>query len=163
VEQFIESTVRSFALHAPADTLLVFKHHPMDRGYKDYSRLISDLARETGMNSRLFYVHDQHLPTMLQYARGVVVINSTVGFSSLDHSTPIKVCGNAIYDLPGLAYQGKLDDFWRDAPHSKHDVTLHRNFRAKLISTTQLNGSFYRRMPNTGNCAGIVWGVPESN
>ena len=40
VENFIEEVTASFARHAPRGRLLVFKHHPMDRGYCDYAELI---------------------------------------------------------------------------------------------------------------------------
>nr|VFJ44479.1 MAG: capsular polysaccharide export protein [Candidatus Kentron sp. FM]VFJ57568.1 MAG: capsular polysaccharide export protein [Candidatus Kentron sp. FM]VFK06580.1 MAG: capsular polysaccharide export protein [Candidatus Kentron sp. FM] len=45
VEHFIETTVHSFAGHGPDDTLLVFKHHPMERGYKDYTASIGRLSK----------------------------------------------------------------------------------------------------------------------
>lgn len=157
VEDFIETTVRSFAARAPDDTLLVFKHHPMDRGYRDYSRLIRKLAHELQLGRRLQYIHDQHLPTLLDHARGVVVVNSTVGLSALFHAAPTKVCGRALYDMPGLTYQGSLDDFWSEAPRHKPDPALYRRFRSHLVAATQLNGSFYRRLPGLESATGVVW------
>ncbi|MCD6078145.1 MAG: putative Capsule polysaccharide export protein kpsS, partial [Ramlibacter sp.] len=157
VEDFIETTVRSFAARAPDDTLLVFKHHPMDRGYRDYSRLIRKLAHELQLGHRLQYIHDQHLPTLLDHARGVVVVNSTVGLSALFHAAPTKVCGRALYDMPGLTYQGSLDDFWSDAPRHKPDPALYRRFRSHLVAATQLNGSFYRRLSGLQSATGVVW------
>ncbi|RYF40799.1 MAG: capsular biosynthesis protein, partial [Comamonadaceae bacterium] len=129
VEHFISSTMHSFAHHAPRDTFLVFKHHPMDRGYRSYSRFIRTVARREGIAARVMYIHDQHLPTLLTHARGVVVINSTVGLSALHHRTPTFACGNALYDMPGLTYQGRLDDFWAAAPKNKPNATLYRRFR----------------------------------
>jgi capsular polysaccharide export protein len=157
IEDFIETTVRSFAARAPDDALLVFKHHPMDRGYRDYSRLVRNLAHELQLGQRLQYIHDQHLPTLLDHARGVVVVNSTVGLSALFHSAPTKVCGRALYDMPGLTYQGSLDDFWSDAPRLRPDSDLYRRFRSHLVAATQLNGSFYRRLPGFGSATGVVW------
>ena len=157
VEDFIETTVRSFAARAPDDTLLVFKHHPMDRGYRDYSRLIRKLAHELQLGHRLQYIHDQHLPTLLDHARGVVVVNSTVGLSALFHAAPTKVCGRALYDMPGLTYQGSLDDFWSEAPRHKPDPALYRRFRSHLVAATQLNGSFYRPLPGLESASGVVW------
>lgn len=157
VEDFIETAARSFAARAPDDTLLVFKHHPMDRGYRDYSHLIRKLAHELHLGQRLQYIHDQHLPTLLDHARGVVVVNSTVGLSALFHAAPTKVCGRALYDMPGLTYQGSLDDFWSDAPRHKPDAGLYRRFRSHLVAATQLNGSFYRRLPAQQSATGVVW------
>ncbi|MGV3570686.1 MAG: capsule biosynthesis protein [Ramlibacter sp.] len=158
VENFIETTIRSFAHHAPKDTLLVFKHHPMDRGYRSYSRFIRAAARKSKIGKRVVYIHDQHLPTLLSHARGVVVINSTVGLSALHHGTPTMVCGNALYDLPGLTYQGRLDDFWAAAPKTRPNATLYRRFRHHLIAKTQLNGSFYKPLNVPGAVGGLVWG-----
>jgi capsular polysaccharide export protein len=158
VEHFIASTVRSFAHHAPRDTLLVFKHHPMDRGYRSYSRFIRAQARKWKVSKRVMYIHDQHLPTLLSHARGVVVINSTVGLSALHHGTPTMVCGNALYDMHGLTYQGRLNDFWAAAPKSRPNRALYRRFRHHLIAKTQLNGSFYKRLKVQGAVGGLVWG-----
>ncbi|RZI65711.1 MAG: capsular biosynthesis protein [Variovorax sp.] len=158
IENFIDTTVRSFAHHAPKDTLLVFKHHPMDRGYRSYSRFIRSAARKAKVSQRVVYIHDQHLPSLLSHARGVVVINSTVGLSALHHGTPTMVCGNALYDLHGLTYQGRLDDFWAAAPKSRPNATLYRRFRHHLIAKTQLNGSFYKPLDVAGAVGGLVWG-----
>lgn len=162
VEHFIETTLHSFAGHAPDDTLLVFKHHPMDRGYRDYTALIARLASAAGISGRVQYIHDQHLPSLLDHARGVVVVNSTVGLSSLLHGAPTKVCGKALYDMPGLTFQGALDQFWRAAPASRPDFALYQRFRDYLVARTQLNGSFYKPMKLAGSCAGVVWGSPHN-
>lgn len=144
VAQFIEEVVQSFARHAPAGTWLVFKHHPMDRAYTDYRRLLAELARAYGLAGRLLYVHDAPLPALLRHAIGAVTINSTVGFSALLHGTPCFVCGECIYALPGLARNDSLHAFWR-APGSV-DRALVQAFRSAVIRHTQLAGSFYDRV-----------------
>ena len=40
----------------------------------------------------------------------------------------------------------ELKDFWMD--HQVPNEELYRKFRQFLIQNTQLNGSFYGRMPN---------------
>ncbi|MBT8421375.1 MAG: capsular biosynthesis protein [Gammaproteobacteria bacterium] len=157
IEHFIETTLYSFAAHAPDDTLLVFKHHPMERGYRDYTALIGRLSEDIGVAERILYIHDQHLPTLLDHACGVVIINSTVGLSAIGHRVPTKVCGNAIYDIPGLTFQGLLDDFWAAAPAARPDHGLYQRFRDYLIAKTQLNGSFYKPLKTPGTFAGLVW------
>jgi capsular polysaccharide export protein len=159
VDAFISHVVLSFAAHAPADTTLVIKHHPMDRGYHDYTRLLKRLARAHGIQDRVRYIHDQHLPTLLSHARGVVVINSTVGLSALHHGTPLKVCGDAIYDMNGLTYQGALDDFWYAAEKVPFNRELFARFQGYLIEHTQLNGSFYKPLTVPEAYAGVVWPV----
>jgi capsular polysaccharide export protein len=154
---FIEKVMNSFAKHAPQETALVIKHHPMDRGYSDYSALIANLSRQLGLIGRCIYVHDQHLPTLLQHARGVVVINSTVGLSAMHHEKPLKVCGNAIYDIQGLTFHGSLDDFWREAQTHIPNRTLLHAFHNYLVRHTQLNGNFYKRLRETKTAAGMRW------
>ncbi|MEK7491327.1 MAG: capsular biosynthesis protein [Pseudomonadota bacterium] len=144
VSHFVERVVASFARHAPTDHYLVLKHHPMDRGYSDYSVLIRALAERYGVQGRLHYIHDQHLPTLLDHASGVVLINSTVGLSAMNHGLPVAVLGDASYALPGMSYQGGLDSFWSDALDFRMDKDLYRRYRNYLIRHTQLNGDFFR-------------------
>ncbi len=147
VAHCIEAVASSFAAAAAAADVLVIKHHPMDRGAHDYGGVIRRLAALHGLAGRLFYIHDQHLPTLLDHAKGVVVINSTVGMQALHHGTPVITLGQALYDLPELTFQGKLDAFWQQAPQSPPDAELYWRFRGYLVRTTQLNGSFYRGSP----------------
>ncbi len=137
VESFIETIIDSFASHAPQDTYLVIKHHPMDRGRKDYRSYIETLAKNTSTGSRVICIYDLHLPTCLKNAMGTITINSTVGISSLYHHTPTLVMGNAIYM--------ELDDFWRG--YKVPDRELFTKFRKYLMENTQLNGSFYGKFP----------------
>jgi capsular polysaccharide export protein len=162
VEHFIEDTLHSFAQHAPKDTLLVFKHHPMDRGYRDYTKLINKLAREAKVAARVLYIHDQHLPTLLNHVRGVVVVNSTVGLSALHHGAPTITCGNAMYDIAGLTYQNGLDQFWQAAPNAKPNNALYLRFKDHLVAKTQLNGSFYKPLKLLGSYSGLIWNAPEN-
>lgn len=161
LDAFIEDVMLSFAKNAPEGTLLVIKHHPMDRGYHDHSRLIAKLSSQFGIQDRVRYIHDQHLPTLLEHACGVVVVNSTVGLSALHHGTPLKVCGAAIYDMKGLTFQGGLDEFWIHAQHQQVDMELYYRFRSYLIKHTQLNGNFYKRLNIAGSSAGLVWSSSE--
>lgn len=166
VESFIRYVVRSFAIHAPSDTMLVVKHHPLDRGYRDYTRLLKELGKEFGIGKRLMYIHDQHLPTLLHETRGVVLVNSTVGLSALHHRAPTKVCGDAIYNIKGLTYQGNLASFWLESPQFVVNMDLLARFRSHVIESTQLNGSFYKRLPIPGSYSGIRWeerGVEHAN
>jgi len=121
VVSFVAEVIGSFASHAPVDTHLVFKHHPLDRGFRDYGQLIRRLAAEHGISERVRYVHDVHLPTLLDHARGTVLINS--------------------YDIPGLTHQGALSTFWRQP--ERIDRGLYQRFRNFVIERTQVNGNYY--------------------
>jgi capsular polysaccharide export protein len=82
-------------------TSLVVKHHPMDRAYTDYRSLLRQRARELGLEGRIHYVHDLHLPTLLRHTRGVVTVNSTVGLQAMYHRAPVCVLGESFYAIPG--------------------------------------------------------------
>ncbi len=153
MEEFMEEIVATFAANAPADCQLVLKHHPADRPYREYGRFLRDLAARHGIAERLVYVHDLHLPTLLKNARGTVTMNSTVGLSSLYHKTPVKVLGNAVYDLPGLTCQRSLADFFRDP--GEFDESLYHAFCRWLLESNQVNGSIYKRLPGTGTRTGL--------
>src|SRR5262249_29321674 len=104
MRHFLDEVVGSFADHAPPDLGLVVKHHPMDRAYTDYAGHIAQLAAKHRLQERLRYLHDPHLPTLLQHARGVVTINSTVGLQSLFHGTPVITLGESVYNVPGIVF-----------------------------------------------------------
>ncbi|ENT5882793.1 capsule biosynthesis protein [Campylobacter coli] len=144
IEEFIEELILSFANHARAKSYLVFKHHPMDRGYRNYSKLINELSQKYHVEGRIFYVHDTYLPTLLKNALGCITINSTVGLSAILEGCPTKVCGNAFYDFEGLAYPKKLQFFWREAHAYKPNPSLVINFKNYLLNTNQFNGNFYK-------------------
>ncbi len=157
VSKFILEVISSFAKNAPLETFLVLKHHPYDRGYNDYTRLIEESSARFGVTGRVFYIHDQSLPDLLDHALGVVVINSTTGLQALTHGCPVKACGKAIYDLPGLTYQEGLEKFWTDAKDFHIDETLLEQFVNHVIAHTQLVGSFYKRHPQAVLHCGLIW------
>ena len=160
VPGFIVMTIISFARAAPADALLVFKHHPMDRGYCDYARLIANTAREAGCAGRVVSCHDQHMPTILPHCRGVIAINSTAALAAIGLGRPTKVLGEAIFDMPGLTHQGPIDAFWHEAPGAAPDPLLYDRFRSELIVQTQINGNFYRRL-DPASATGLVWHLAD--
>jgi capsular polysaccharide export protein len=163
VADFVCRVVESFAAHAPADTTLVIKHHPLDRGYHDYGALVFDLAKKHGLKNRLLCIHDQHLPTLFDHMLGAVVINSTVGFSALSHGAPVKTCGLAIYDIQGLTFQESLDEFWEDAQIFRPNPELFARFRAYVIDHTQIAGSFYKGPIGGGPGASIAASTPRNH
>ena len=147
IEKFIIEVLESFAHHAPKDTYLVFKHHPVDRGRKNYKSFIVEQAELLNIEKRIHTVHDVHLPDCLKHSIGTITINSTVGLSAISHTIPTITLGDAIYDIKGLTSKGiSLRKFWHQ--HKKPDTELYEKFRQYLIQTTQLNGSFYGRMPD---------------
>lgn len=142
---FIEELIESFARHADPADRLAFKHHPRDRGYNHYGRVIRSLAQRHGIADRVLYFHDGSLGPILRESRGVVTINSTVGLQALYHAVPTKVLGSTFYNLPGLTDQQNLAEFWKSPEPS--DRKLFRKFYLHLIETTQINGNFDGMFP----------------
>lgn len=145
IVQFLEEVIESFASHAAPDKLLVFKHHPLDRGHRDYRATINGIASRHGVADRVFYGCDMHLPTLMKHSAGMVTINSTTGLQSIYHKKPTKIMGNAIYNVERLADPQPLDSFWQSPQYP--DNEFYWRFREFLIEQTQLNGSFYGKSP----------------
>ena len=145
VKDFIEEVIASFAQNANKQLHLVLKHHPMDRGYRNYRRYIHQLSMQYGVRGRLHYMCDVHLPTLLKHSLGLVTINSTTGIQALHHGKPVIALGRAMYNVPNLSYQGPLDQFWSNP--GRVNRLHYRRFRYAIIYYSQLNGSYYGNSP----------------
>ena len=145
VKDFITEVLTSFAKHAPQGTKLVFKHHPLDRGHRNYRGFIKQLSQTLGVAGRTFYGCDMHLPSLIKASIGMITVNSTTGLQSIYHQKPTKVMGRALYDIKGLTDQQSLDKFWANPTPTNRGFYL--KFREYLIEQTQLNGSFYGTSP----------------
>jgi capsular polysaccharide export protein len=139
----MELVMESFARHTPVETRLLIKNHPLDMGLVNYPVVIRELSDRFGLSGRVDYMETGDLETLLRHALGVVTVNSTVGALSLGLNCPTIALSDPIYNLPGLTFQGGLDDFWRERPLP--DAELFRRFRNTVIHTTQVNGGFYCR------------------
>ena len=139
----LEYVLASFARHAPDNSRLVIKNHPLDMGLMNYPRLIARLEKTFDLAGRLDFLESGDLMRLIQKSRGVVTVNSTVGALSVGLGSRTIALSDAIYNLPKLTFQGALDDFWRGG--EKPDAELFRRFRNTVIHTTQVNGGFYSR------------------
>ncbi|MDQ6212201.1 MULTISPECIES: capsule biosynthesis protein [Achromobacter] len=137
----MEITLASFAQHAPPASRLAVKIHPLDPGLVDYRKILHKAAERLNIPERVMFLESGNLPALLGKTAGVVTVNSTVGSSAIVHGRPTITLGHAIYNMPGLAFQGGLDSFWVEAV--KPDMTLFRGFRDVVIQKTQINGGFY--------------------
>jgi capsular polysaccharide export protein len=133
----------SFSRHAAGDMRLVIKNHPLDASLAGYRGTIARLEREFGLEGRIDYLESGNLERLVGSARGVVTVNSTVGSLALGLGCPTVTLSDPIYNLPGLTFQGTLDDFWKLAEPPDHE--LFRRFRKAVMHTTQVNGGFYCR------------------
>lgn len=135
----------SFAVHAPKDTKLIVKHHPLDRGFTNYRKTIERfIETHPDVAGRIFYVHDIPLPVFLRTSIGMVTVNSTSGLSALLHHLPTKVLGRANYDIIELASRKSLAQFWKE-PRKPNEQLFHA-YRMYHINYTQIHGNFYTQV-----------------
>ncbi|MDB5560350.1 MAG: Capsule polysaccharide biosynthesis protein [Enterovirga sp.] len=141
--EFLDEVFASFARNAPAGPELLVKVHPLDNGLINRPAQVRELAQKHGIGGRVRCIEGGHLPTLLEHSRGVVVVNSTVGLTAIEVGRPTIALGTAIYDVPGLAFQGSLDRFWTELAPPDRD--LFWAFRKLVIHRTQVNGGFFCR------------------
>ena len=141
--EFILRVLRSFATYAPKNCKLAFKTHPFSRGGPDHSSLIFAAAKELGIRDRVLHLVEGHIPSLLRDARGVVVINSTVGLQALVHGKPLSVEGEALYKIDGLVHRGPLKTFWTS--YKAPDPVRLRDFLEQLRHLTQAPCHVYGR------------------
>jgi capsular polysaccharide export protein len=147
IEKFIIEVLESFAHYAPKNTYLIFKHHPVDRGRKNYKPFIKEQAHLFHIHHRVLTIHDIHLPSCIKHALATVTVNSTVGLTSIGANIPTLTLGEAVYNIEGLTnHHLTLHKFWNE--YQAPNMTLYTKFKQHLINTTQLNGSFYGLMPH---------------
>jgi capsular polysaccharide export protein len=139
----IDFVVKSFAAEAPAGTLLVIKEHPLDNALTNWRVMVEEKAAAAGISDRIVYLEGGDLETLIKRCKGVITVNSTVGFLALAFSRPVITLGEAIYDMPDLTFQGSLDAFWtnRAAP----DPVTFDAFRRVAVARTQVNGGFFSK------------------
>lgn len=139
--EVIEYVLESFARHAPGGSKMVIKNHPLDPGLMNYAKIIRACTRRFDLAGRVEYLEDGDLTALVQAARGVVTVNSTVGIVALEQGTPTLTLGDPIYNLPGLTCQMPLDAFWCEA--KPPDRAFFSCFRRCVMHATQINGGFY--------------------
>ncbi len=155
VEEFIEQTMESFSKYSNSNDLLVFKHHPADRGNNNYGKFIKFCEEQYDLKDRVLYVHDLNLPKLLKKAKGVVTVNSTSAISAFHHGAPVKILGNTFYNMPGLSDQSPLNEFWQSpTPASKE---LYLKLRNYLEYHSQITGSFYSLPRSTSKLVLEKW------
>lgn len=130
--------MKSFALHAPSHVDLVIKRHPLDPGLVQWERLTRRLARHYGIADRVHFLSELDIALVVDNARGVVTVNSTVGTLALNSAKPVAVLGHAVYKVPGIVHRSSLDAFWK-SPKAP-DMALYSAFRRVLIDRCLIHG-----------------------
>lgn len=116
-KQLIREAIISFSKHAPKNSKLVFKIHPMERGHSDNSPFIKKLAKSHNVEKQVEVICDGSLADLTKNSAGMITINSSSGLSAIFHGTPLLVLGKAIYNHPSLVTNmQKIEDlnvFWK--------------------------------------------------
>ncbi len=141
VRHFVEYCIAEYAAAGKADTILVFKNHPLDNGVINLARLIREEAESHGLADRIFFVETGKLVPMLERAISVTAINSTACHQALRRGIPTLVLGKAVYNHPEIAPQMRLADFFRLRPCG--DKTQYARLVKLMRQTCQVNGGFY--------------------
>lgn len=141
INHVLEDVIASFAGHADKGAHLIIKNHPLDTGLDRHATVASRLAAAHGVGDRVHFFETGHLPTIAKHVSGTIVVNSTVGCAVLGYGCPVKTLADPIYHMPGLTFQGPLEEFWRNP--TSPDTNLYRAFRDVLLATTQINGNFF--------------------
>jgi len=145
-QAFLAEVFESFAQHADKSCLLVVKSHPLDPGLEKNAQIVALLAKQHQISDRVVFLDSGNLPELLEHAQGLVTVNSTTIGQALFHHCPTIALGKSIYALPGLTYQGRLDEFWwvgRDSMQAQPDQSLYQAFKRVVIHSTQVNGGLY--------------------
>ncbi|MEJ2411164.1 MAG: capsular biosynthesis protein, partial [Novosphingobium sp.] len=137
----LKLVIASFAAHAPADTRLVVKEHPLDNGVRNWRQETADMAERFGVAGRIDYLGWGDIVPVAQRAQGMVTINSTSGTLGLAMGIPVIALGQAIYDIADITCQNGLDAFWRDP--GMPDAKTFAAFRRVLIDRCLIPGGFF--------------------
>lgn len=130
--------LESFAAHAPPETHLLIKEHPLDCSFFSWRRFIRRRARALNVSKRVHYISGGDLEDLAAETRGMVVVNSTSATLALRSGRPVCVLGDAIYRMSGMTFDGHLDQFWTSA--TPPEPGLYDAFRRLLVNQAMVRG-----------------------
>jgi capsular polysaccharide export protein len=143
--RLVDQCLMALAQNNPHQTC-VFKLHPLERLNNKITRMIDQRARSLGIDQKNYKIlHTGRIGDLTAHSSGMVLINSTSGFSALHHGVPLLVLGDAIYRHEEIATIGKdqkdIVDFCR-LRQSKSPEAIAAFFEA-VKSQSLLSGDFY--------------------
>jgi capsular polysaccharide export protein len=144
----------SFAAHAPAGTELVIKLHPLDPCWKPWPKRIAAMARAASIAGRVHIMPRGRLPDLLAASSGMITVNSTAATTAMVLGKPVKLMGQAVYNVPGMSFQPSLDAFWTEG--APPDPDLLEAFLALLCSAFMVRGAFNQDSGLAAAVAGAV-------
>lgn len=151
----------AFAAHAPKDSLLVVKTHPLDNGAGRLEDACRKLALRHGLKNRVVFISFGKLVGLLRATRAVITVNSTVGLQALSHQCPVKTLGHAVYNLDGLVDTQDWPDFF--ATPRPPEMRTYNVLQNVLLKSGQHDGSFYAppaMAPTLKSCLPDMYRMP---
>ncbi|PIE43412.1 MAG: hypothetical protein CSA50_05945 [Gammaproteobacteria bacterium] len=95
------------ALHiVKTEDILVFKTHPLDENSHILIAQLWKEAQSLGLTERVIVLQSGKLSILAKHSSGMIVINSTSGFSALHHQIPLLVLGSAVFRKPSIVTVG---------------------------------------------------------
>ena len=143
-DEAMAAAIASFARGARAEAHLLVKVHPLDPGLKRWPRRVAALARAAGLAGRVHFLPGAlHMDRAIGACHSVSTVNSTLAIRALQLGRPVLALGDAIYQVPGLAWQGEPDGFWQAAPPP--DPVLVEAFVRAIAACLQVRGVAFKR------------------
>ena len=130
--------LESFAAHAPSDAQLLIKAHPLDCSLFDWERYLDRRAARLGIAGRVHFIDGGDLEELAAASLGMVCVNSTSATLALQAGTPVCALGDAIYKIPGLTFDGHVDQFWTNP--TPPEPGLYEAFRRVLVDRCLVRG-----------------------
>ena len=143
MREALSLTFASFADRAPSSAHLVVKKHPGDLGPVHWADEVPRLARRAGLEGRVVFADGLSMDEWCRDCSGVVTVNSNAGLEALAAGVATHTLSPAIYDVPGLTFQGTLDRFWTDAVPPEPGIV--DDFKTALAASVQVRGTIYSR------------------
>lgn len=137
----IRAVIASFAAHAPHGLRLAIKEHPLDNNIRNWRNEVALQAAAYGVADRVDYFETGDIAELVRGAMGVITINSTTGTLALAEGKPVITLGDAVYSLPGITFQGNLEEFWGDPGEPDRDIFA--AYRRVLIDRCLIPGGFF--------------------
>ncbi len=91
---------------AKSKDILVFKTHPLEENSHIFAAQLLEEAQSLGLAQKVLVLQSGKLGTLAQHSSGMIIINSTSGFSAFHHHVPLLVLGDAIFRKPSLVTVG---------------------------------------------------------
>lgn len=151
----IREVVQSFATHAPSNSQLLFKLHPLDPGLKRWWRRIAAIAETFGVQKRVHFMDGGDLDSLILGSAGFLSVNSTAGLRALELACPTLALGQAIYRIKGLAFDGGLDAFWTRAKPPEPDLL--DAFLRLLAASLHVRGGMYSKDAIAAAASGMAY------